>query len=34
MFRAIGGPVTAYPWALESGDPLQSFGGWRQRATN
>ncbi|MFM9551192.1 hypothetical protein ACKI19_02595 [Streptomyces caniscabiei] len=32
VFRAIGGLVTAYPWALESGDPVATFGAWQQRA--
>jgi hypothetical protein len=33
VFRAIGGLVTMYPWALgENDDPVQSFGNWQQRA--
>ncbi|GAB2958606.1 hypothetical protein GCM10023080_018030 [Streptomyces pseudoechinosporeus] len=33
VFRVIGGRVTMYPWALgESGDPLEFFGNWQQRA--
>jgi hypothetical protein len=32
VFRAIGGMVTVYPWAMENGDPLQSFTNWQQRA--
>ncbi|WP_128379742.1 hypothetical protein [Streptomyces cavernae] len=34
VFRAIGGLVTMYPWALENGDPLESFGNWQQRVGN
>jgi len=33
VFRAIGGLVTMYPWALgKNVDPLQSFTNWQQRA--
>lgn len=32
VFRAIGGLVTVYPWALENGDPLLSFANGQQRA--
>jgi hypothetical protein len=32
VFRAIGGLATAYPWALESDDPVATFGAWQQRA--